>query len=168
MKILLKCPKFRVENLLIFLIFFGIFFVISFFSGSKAQEIEANLSWDSKLIIFQENTLFSLSNPNNPELEAVKRLPVIITAYSSSFWETDGDPYITAAGTWVKEGVVASNLLPFGTKIKIPELYGDRIFVVEDRMSWQKGKYQIDIWFSDYWQALSFGAKRVYIEILEG
>ncbi len=168
MEISFKCPRFRAKNLLIFLVFLGIFFVISLFPGSKVREVEDNLNWDSKLVIFQENTLFPFSNPNNPELKTVKRLPVIITAYSSTPWETDGDPYLTAAGTQAREGVVASNLLAFGTKIKIPELYGDRIFVVEDRMNWQKGRYQIDIWFPDYWQAVSFGAKRAYIEILEG
>jgi len=91
----------------------------------------------------------------------------VVTAYSSTVAQTDSDPFITAAGTWVKEGIVASNLLPFGTEIRIPEIYGEKIFVVEDRMSWRKGEYHIDIWFPSYWEALNFGTKKTYIEILE-
>ncbi len=120
------------------------------------------------LAISQENTLISVSDPSNPCLDRIiKKMPVIVTAYSSNPWETDDDPYITAAGTFVKEGIVANNYLPFGSKIKMPDLYGDRIFVVEDRMSWKKGNYHIDIWFPSYEEALNFGVKRTYVEILE-
>jgi len=121
----------------------------------------------TNLAVLEENSLFSSSSPNNPDPQVIEKMKVVITAYSSSVWETDDTPYLTAAGTSVREGIVANNLLPFGTKIKIPELYGERVFVVEDRMNWEKGKYHIDIWFPDYWQALNFGAKRTYIEILE-
>lgn len=120
------------------------------------------------MVIFQQNTLVPFSNPANPPSPVIRKLPVIITGYSSTEDQTDSDPFITAAGTGVREGIVANNFFPLGTKIKIPELFGDQIFIVEDRMSWEKGKYQIDIWFPDYWQALNFGAKRTYIEILEG
>ena len=90
----------------------------------------------------------------------------MVTGYSSTEDQTDSDPFVTAAGTLVREGIVANNFFSLGTKIKIPELFGDKIFVVEDRMSWGKGNYYIDIWFPDYWQALNFGAKRTYIEVL--
>ena len=166
MEIPLKRPKFLALDLLIliFCVFLGIFFEYPPFS--KALEIEPDFILP-ELLIFQENTLLPLSNPANPEPEVIRRLPVIITAYSSTHWQTDEDPYVTAAGTRVRDGIVANNILSFGTRIRIPELFGDKIFVVEDRMSWEKGNYQIDIWFPDYWQALNFGAKRTYIEILE-
>jgi len=170
MEIPSKCPKIWVLTLLILLIFTGVFFESSVFSLLEAQEIEANLLLEEipQLVTLQENTLIPLSNPANPEPEIVRRFSVIITGYSSTPWQTDDSPYITAAGTWVREGIIANNILPFGTRVKIPELFGDQIFVVEDRMSWQKGNYQIDIWFPDYWEAVSFGAKRTYIEVLEG
>ena len=63
---------------------------------------------------------------------------------------------------------MANNLLPFGTEIRIPELYGDRIFVVEDRMSRKKSYYHVDIWFPSKEEAKNFGAERTYIEVLEG
>jgi len=90
---------------------------------------------------------------------------VAITAYSSSIDETDNDPFITASGEWVRDGIVAANFLPFGTEIKIPELYGDKVFVVQDRMHPRK-KYQVDIWFPSKAEALEFGAHYTYIEVL--
>lgn len=129
---------------------------------------EVLLPQDSpKLLIFQGNTLAAMASPSGEEFQFVKRVRVIVTAYSSTPWETDGNPYITASGNWVREGVVANNLLPFGTKVRMPEVFGDKVFVVEDRMHWRKGDYHIDIWFPSYWEALNFGAKRTYIEILE-
>ena len=116
-----------------------------------------------ELSVAQKNTLLPISKPSNPS-KLLKKIPVIVTAYSSTPWQTDDTPYITASGTRVHEGIVANNLLPFGTKIKIPEIYGNKTFVVEDRMSWKKGYYHVDIWFPSYWQAKNFGAKRTYIE----
>ena len=60
---------------------------------------------------------------------------------------------------------MAANFLPLGTKITIPEIYGDRIFVVEDRMH-PRNHYNVDVWFPDYWQAKNFGATQTYVEIL--
>lgn len=168
MKIPLKSPRFWTLNLLIFLIFSGIFFESSVFSSLEAQEVEINLALGEipEMVIFQQNTLVPFSNPANPPSPVIRKLPVIITGYSSTEDQTDSEPFVTAAGTWVREGIVANNFFPLGTKIKIPELFGDKVFVVEDRMSWEKGNYHIDIWFPDYWQALNFGAKRTYIEVL--
>ncbi|MBI2642454.1 MAG: 3D domain-containing protein [Candidatus Wildermuthbacteria bacterium] len=90
---------------------------------------------------------------------------VVVTAYSSTVSQTDDTPFITASGTQVRDGIVATNILPMGTKIKIPDLYGDRVFVVEDRMHPRKN-YQVDIWFPEYSDALNFGAKYEYIEVL--
>ena len=120
-----------------------------------------------KMAFMQGNTLLPVSNPSGPEAKVASKVPVIVTAYSSSVWETDNDPFITAAGTWVRDGIIANNLLPFGTKVRLPELYGEKIFVVEDRMSWKKGNYHFDIWFPSYSEAKNFGAQRTYIEILE-
>jgi 3D (Asp-Asp-Asp) domain-containing protein len=118
-----------------------------------------------KIVFSQGNSVFGISNPNNPQKEPL-RIFAIVTAYSSTPWETDEDPHITASGTKVREGIVANNLLPFKTKIRIPEIFGDKIFIVEDRMSWEKDLHQFDIWFPDYWEALNFGVKKTYVEIL--
>ena len=135
---------------------------------AKAPDFLVEEVLENRLITVQGNSVLAVSEHFNPEPKVIKKMKVIITGYSSTIWETDETPELTASGTLVREGVVANNGLPIGTKIKIPELYGDKIFVVEDRMNWQKGKYFVDIWFPDYFEAKNFGAKRTYIEILEG
>ncbi len=124
-------------------------------------------TYPSDMIFIQGNSLTAITSPSNPEPQVIRELNVIVTAYSSTVMETDDTPFITAAGTMVKEGIIANNLLPFGTKIKIPELYGDKIFIVEDRMAERKGNYHFDIWFPSYWEALNFGAKNTIVEVLE-
>lgn len=112
-------------------------------------------------------------NNINSDFLAIKdnggyRLAVFdVTGYSSSFDETDEDPWITAINTTPRWGIVASNDLPFGTKIMIPDLFGNQIFVVEDRMHHRFLK-RIDIWFPSKQQALQFGFHpNVIIKILE-
>jgi 3D (Asp-Asp-Asp) domain-containing protein len=91
---------------------------------------------------------------------------ITITAYSSTPEQTDSTPFITASGYPVKDGVIASNFLEFNTRIRIPELYGDKIFIVKDRMA-KKNSDKIDIWFSSTEEALKFGVKKARIEIVE-
>ncbi len=119
-----------------------------------------------QFVIFQQNTLFPIPSQNTPKKTKKIIIPAIVTAYSSTPWETDQDPFVTAAGTLVRDGVVANNLLPFKTKIKIPEIFGDKVFVVEDRMNKKCPKHQFDVWFEDYFEALNFGKKETYVEIL--
>jgi 3D (Asp-Asp-Asp) domain-containing protein len=94
-------------------------------------------------------------------------IKVVVTAYSSTPDQTDDTPFITASGKYVEDGIIANNMLPFGTKIKIPALYGDKIFTVEDRMASYKSNYHIDIWMPSRTSALNFGVKTAEIEILE-
>ncbi|MBI2042065.1 MAG: 3D domain-containing protein [Candidatus Nealsonbacteria bacterium] len=101
-----------------------------------------------------------------PEPKIIKTVKVVVTAYSSSVFETDDTPTITASNTEVRDGIIANNLLPFGTKVRLPELYGDKIFVVEDRMNRRKGSYHFDIWFPSYREAKNFGAQNTYLEVL--
>jgi 3D (Asp-Asp-Asp) domain-containing protein len=133
---------------------------------------------EKTLIITQKNTLVSISNPlviqkpkakiiQESEPRVINRIKMIITAYSSTPDQTDSTPFITASNSWVRKGIVANNWFPFGTRIKIPELFGDKIFVVEDRMHQRKGNYHVDIWFSSREEAINFGVERAYIEVLE-
>ncbi|MCK9578775.1 3D domain-containing protein [bacterium] len=111
--------------------------------------------------LLAENKSFS----NETEEQKIKRIKVVITAYSSEVEQTDDTPHITANGTLVKDGIVANNMLPFGTKIKIPSLYGNKVFTVTDRMNARKGNYAIDIWFPTTEEAINFGVKETYIEV---
>ncbi len=112
------------------------------------------------LITLQNNTLFGT------DYQIKRKIKVVVTAYSSTPEETDDTPFITATGNRVRDGIVATNMLPFGTKIVMPEVFRDKIFVVDDRMAAHK-KYMVDVWFPSKEQAKHFGAKYTYIEVLE-
>lgn len=97
---------------------------------------------------------------------AVNRVQIIkawITAYSSTPEETDDTPFITASGKSVRDGIVATNFLPFGTKIMIPGAFGGKIFIVEDRMHPRKVNV-VDIWMPSKEQAKNFGS--AYMDII--
>lgn len=136
-------------------------------SENDKKQISDYINLESGVILMK-NSLMAIPEPLAKSPEAKQVLIMLVTAYSSTPHETDNDPYITAAGTHVGPGIVANNILPLGTKIKIPELYGDKIFIVEDRMNPRKSGYQLDIWFPSYWQAKQFGVKKTYIEIVDG
>lgn len=87
-----------------------------------------------------------------------------VTAYSSSPDETWGDPFITASGRRVFEGLVACpRTFPFGTKFKI----GRRTYHCYDRLH-PKYDDRFDIWMSSKDAALEFGRREVVVELLEG
>ena len=126
-------------------------------------EEEIVLSSNDSLATLQGQALIQSSNPDM--LVVVAQNWVITTAYSSTLDQTDSTPFITASGTNVRDGIVACNFLKFGTRVRFPELYGDKIFVVEDRMA-AKNNHKIDIWFSTRWEAKQFGVKQVKVEVL--
>jgi len=117
-------------------------------------------SWDL-IMISGGDSILSINMPL-----IFKTQKVVITAYSSTLDQTDSTPFITASNTRVRDGVVASNFLAFGTKIKIPALFGDKEFTVEDRMA-KKHSDKIDIWFPERGQAKKFGIKEADVVILE-
>jgi len=109
-----------------------------------------------------QDCLLGINPPQAPFLTK----KIVVTAYSSTPDQTDNTPFITASGTLVKDGVVASNFLAFGTKIRFPQLYGDKIFIVEDRMHERFTNDRIDIWFPNRQAAQDFGIKTTLVEIL--
>lgn len=106
----------------------------------------------------------SLAMPAIPHRRLVE-IHVTATGYSSTPDQTDDTPFITAANTAVRDGVVAANFLPLGTRIVVPEL--QKTFIVEDRMNERyDGKAIIDIWFPDRESALRFGKREMKIVVL--
>lgn len=98
--------------------------------------------------------------------EPVKTYTVAVTAYSSTPDQTDDTPFITANGSRVRDGIVATNFLPFHTRVRFPDLYGDKVFLVEDRMN-ARYATRMDIWMPTRKEAIKFGLKRsVKVEVL--
>src|SRR3989344_1966573 len=116
--------------------------------------IDEQLTFEDKLAIgnlseAQNNSLVSIGLPAGIKTNGgakiapamLREMLVAASAYSSTPDQTDDSPFITAWNTRVRDGIIAANFLPFGTKIKIPDAYGDKIFIVEDRMNrryWHK------------------------------
>ena len=106
----------------------------------------------------------------------LQKIQVVATAYSSDVWQTDATPCIPADGYDLCEhyekfgegNTIAANFLPLGAQVKIPELYGDKIFVVHDRMNSRYGYGRIDIWMPTREEAKQFGVKRFEIEMYGG
>jgi len=117
-------------------------------------------------IVIGETSFISPKIPPNKKQVVISKKWLFATAYSSTPDQTDSTPFITASGSHVRDGIVAANFLRFGTKIRIPTIYGDKIFVVEDRMN-SRYKYRVDIWMRTREEAKQFGAKIILIEIIK-
>lgn len=98
---------------------------------------------------------------------AVKQqLWLTVTAYSSTPDQTDGDPLTTASGAKVRHGIIAHNGLPFGTKVRFPDMFGDQVFVVQDRMNARYGSRMADLWMPSRYEAKQWGVRKVRMEVL--
>jgi 3D (Asp-Asp-Asp) domain-containing protein len=107
------------------------------------------------------------SVPSYTRVKALRTYRYVpMTAYTSRPEETDSTPFITADGSHVRDGIVAANFLPFGTKVRIPELFGDKIFEVHDRMN-KRYPYKMDFWMEDYGEAIRFGVRYAHVEVVE-
>ncbi|MFH0891817.1 MAG: hypothetical protein V1867_03485 [Candidatus Falkowbacteria bacterium] len=108
--------------------------------------------------------------PLNENRKALKVTYRTITAYNSEKNQCDDSPCVTANGFNVcehgTEDTIAANWLKFGTQVRIPDLFGDRIFTVRDRMN-ERYDDRVDIWMVDKTDAKKFGVRHAKIEILE-
>ncbi len=177
-------PLNNFQQLSLYLIIACVFQFLLFFSPVLAAEAVA------KEIVFEENLIEteieepiyitvsdeSIVNSSDLDIEkdraykVVRRSVHAITAYNSLPEQTNDQPCITANGFNVcehgLEDTIAANFLKFGTKVKIPDLFGDRIFVVRDRMN-QRYPDRVDIWMLEKSDAIKFGLRRATIEVLE-
>ena len=111
-----------------------------------------------------------------------------VYAFSSTVDQTDSDPFTTASGSRVRDGIIANNCYSFGTRVEIR----GRQYEVQDRLNsrygvWKNNKYCIrgnteiwecfnscenaqgywDLWFPDRESALEFGVKILNVLILD-
>lgn len=103
--------------------------------------------------------------------KVIQTLYTTVTAYNSEVSQCWGDPCVTATGFNVCEhgieDTIATNRLPFGTKLRIPQLFGDRIFTVRDRMN-RRYHNRMDVWMISEKDARNFGVKRdVRVQVLK-
>lgn len=126
--------------------------------------------FNSETMVFDTETASQattlLVTPSDNTYQPSKRtIYITVTSYNSVPEQTDSTPFTTAMGTTTRDGVIATNYLPFRTKVRFPDLYGDKVFVVEDRMNARYHK-KVDIWSSDQQFSRQFGARYLRMEIL--
>jgi 3D (Asp-Asp-Asp) domain-containing protein len=141
------------------------YFLVALLLITTLPTIKTSSQETTQGIFYDEIISTALAADFSPDQSPAK-IQVTITAYSSTHDQTDETPFIAASGKLVRDGIVAANFLKFGTRIKIPEIFGDKIFVVEDRMA-SRFYHRVDIWFSSREAALKFGKQKTEIEILE-
>ncbi len=106
-----------------------------------------------------------VTKPEYSSESAVRTMVVPTTAYTSDPRECDSTPFVTANGSQVRDGIVAANFLKFGTRLRIPEYFGDKVFEVHDRMN-ARYNVRVDIWMLNKADARNWGKRNVTIEIL--
>lgn len=172
----------QAKRVVIFLVFIFFFEFLLFPAPVMADELEeiSNIGQNQGNIITEDigvdqgvmvNVMeFNGKLPQSNNKETKWSGHIVITAYNSEPGQTDDSPCITANGFNVcKNGVedtVAANFLPFGTKVKIPALFGDRVFVVRDRMN-RRFSNRVDVWMIERPDAVNFGVKMAKIEVLK-
>jgi 3D (Asp-Asp-Asp) domain-containing protein len=136
---------------------------ILFASLAPAQPAMAQLLWfrpETAVVSPTTNRLF----PTSTDRVARRTMKITVTAYNSLPEQTDSTPFETADGTHVRDGIVAANFLPLGTRVKFPDLYGNKEFVVKDRMN-ARYRERVDIWMEEKHEALLLGKRYTTIEI---
>lgn len=142
--------------LLLIALLLGLAFMFGFFSGMFYERANENISVSVYFSPYVQQPRIV------PEYE-VERVPVLLTAYSSTVDQTDADPFTMASGLRVYDGAVANNCLSFGTEI---EIAGNR-YEVQDRMNSRYGCEVFDIWMTSRQEALDFGKQQQDIYIIK-
>lgn len=130
--------------------------------GERMQSAAVSVKQPAEVLGARQAAVF----PKAERVKPKRTLRVVATAYSSSYAETDADPFTTASGAKVRDGVIAANGFPFGTRIRIPNVYGEKVFIVLDRMSSRYGRNRIDIWMTSRAAAIQWGVQSIKIEVL--
>lgn len=157
------------------------------YSGDVSKDEQA-ISLDYQLIADEQvKTLIKIINPEvlnwgvfgsgdshlpeNKALTVKYTINATITAYNSEVGQCDDSPCITANGFDVckhaKEDTIAMNGMKMGTKVRFPELFGTKVFVVRDRMNARYGSNRADVWMISKADAKKFGVKFAKMEVLE-
>ena len=168
----------QAKKIIIFLVFVFFFEFLLFPAPAMASQMEKIADNSQKQVIISSqgeinldiNMEFNGKLPESAEADIKFSKHFTITAYNSEAGQTDNSPCITANGFNVCENgvedTIAANFLPFGAKVKIPGLFGNRVFIVRDRMN-KRFSNRVDVWMQEKPDAIKFGVKVAKIEVLK-
>lgn len=151
----------------------------SLFLGEGIFRTIQGLTIDTNNPAIQASTVTSVTNPAASTAKSKvppKTYVVSASGYNAVRGQTDASPCRAASGLNICTtdlNIVAANIcdshgnniIPLHTAIKIPSLYGDTIFFVEDRMN-KRYCNNIDVLLPDYASAMNLGRRIVRIEIV--
>jgi 3D (Asp-Asp-Asp) domain-containing protein len=128
---------------------------------------------DLSVFVSQKTNTIPQKFPESKDREPVKTVWVVVTAYSSTVDQTDNTPCHTANDfdlctyyeTFGDYNTIAGNGMSFGTEVRLPDVFGDKVFIVRDRMNKRYTYGRIDVWLPTREEAVKFGVKRVKMEI---
>ncbi|MFH1522552.1 MAG: hypothetical protein ABIE43_01885 [Patescibacteria group bacterium] len=168
----------KIARKLLVLIIFVLFFDLLFFAMpilvNEVVEEAKNMQMMDEIatIIMETKVAIGITEhlPENKIWQVKSSSFHTITSYNSEVGQTDSTPCITANGFNVCEhgieDTIAANFLKFGTKVRLPELFGDKVFVVRDRMN-KRYSNRLDVWMLNKQDAKQFGVKLAKVEVLE-
>ncbi|MFH0857361.1 MAG: hypothetical protein V1848_01275 [Candidatus Magasanikbacteria bacterium] len=122
------------------------------------------------ITIVEESLNFPVSEDRGPRYTVW----VLATGYSLEKAQTDSTPCIPANGenlcvmreTQGYHNTIAANFLAFGKRIRLPDYFNDKDFIVRDRMNERyNGQMRIDIVFDTRAEAKAWGARWVKMEV---
>lgn len=158
--------------------------LITAFGAPKGSEPGTDVAVAPSARVLAEARAVAPRPPMGPVANPVWRLRA--TGYNSYVSQTDASPDITATGTRTRFGVIAVSRdllgaqLPYGSLVRLRDLGNYRngrgagrfqsvldgqLFIVEDTMNARK-RQQIDVWFPDMANALSWGVRAVEVELV--
>jgi len=165
----------RVLVFAIALVFIGSGFLPQAVDASTQHVVATPLSVASQQqAVYGRKAAGKSTFPEPEEREVVQVRYMDATAYNSLPAQTNGNPCVTANGDNVcmlyeqygYQNTVASNAFPFGTLLRFPDLYGDKVFRVNDRMA-RRYRNRVDFWMVSYPEARQFGVKRgIKVEVV--
>lgn len=163
----------KVVTLLLFVFLFDFFLFAAPVLANNAIDMANKIKATNEKIISTAANNTGIVNKDLPQVNEIKVEKVgyhVITAYTSEKGQTDNSPCITASGFNLcdhgVEDTLAANFLPLGAKVRIPDLFGDRVFTIRDRMNARYAN-RLDIWMQNKADAKIFGVKKVKIEVFK-
>jgi 3D (Asp-Asp-Asp) domain-containing protein len=144
--------------------------------NSKKRQVEIEMSLKHKIGVFLvcrllimwilfftfRDGILASANGNDMTDVITREKTGIFTEYTATVSQTDSTPTITASNQRIREGIVANNCLPFGTRIRV----NNNTYVIQDRMNQRYGCEDFDIYVKKYSQARHFGRRALKYEVI--
>lgn len=165
--------------------------LITAFSAPRPDNVESvpaplpvELSVNPMAEVLEESVLVAAAAVQGPLANPTFVLRA--TGYNSHESQTDSTPFITSTGARTRFGIIAVSRdllggdLPYGSLVRLRDLgnfhtgrgvgafqalLDGNVFIVEDTMAARKTQ-QVDVWFETYNTAVSWGVRKVEVELV--